>query len=247
MVIPAPIPLDVTAENIPLTILYEDDDVIVVDKPAGMVTHPSAGHLSGTLVNAILGHCRHTLSGVGGVMRPGIVHRLDRDTSGAIIIAKNDFAHEHLAAQLKSRKLSRTYVAVVKGGVKTAEGIIDAPIGRSHADRKKMGVREDGREAVSLYRVTQKVNKASVVEVSLKTGRTHQIRVHMLYLGYPVAGDAVYGRSAGGFHIKRQALHAWRLTFVHPRTGADVTVTAPLPNDMVALIKSLGGDPAAYL
>lgn len=233
------------AEEIPLGVVYEDGDVVVVNKPAGMVTHPSAGHSSGTLVNALLAHCKD-LSGVGGVERPGIVHRLDKDTSGLIIAAKNDKAHLSLSAQLKDRTLSRTYVAVVKGTPKKAEGVIKARVGRHPAHRKKMAVLKDGgRLAVSHYRVAQKLAGASVVEVSLETGRTHQVRVHMQSLGHPVIGDTLYSRG-GKYPIKRQALHAWKLMFKHPRTGEVIKLAAPIPADMEKLIRALGGDPSAY-
>jgi len=245
--IPAPKPPEnVAPEDIPLDVLYEDDDLIVVNKSAGMVTHPAAGHSGGTLVNALLRHCKN-LSGIGGVARPGIVHRLDKDTSGALIAAKNDAAHLSLSSQLKDRTMSRTYVAVVKGRPKKDEGVIDANIGRHPFHRKKMAaLKEGGRPAVSHYKVAQELEGASVVEVSLMTGRTHQIRAHLLSINCPVAGDPVYSRGAGKFPIKRQALHAWKVKFVHPATGRQMEFAAPLPDDMAELIRSLKGDPSPY-
>ena len=244
---PEPEDMDTAApEDIPLDVAYEDDEVIVINKPPGMVTHPSAGHRSGTLVNALLAHCG-ALSCVGGVTRPGIVHRLDKDTSGIIIAAKTDRAHQSLSAQLKDRTLSRTYVAVVRGKPKSTEGIIETSIGRHPVHRKKMAVlKKGGRVAVSSYRVAQELEGASVVEVSLRTGRTHQVRVHMKHIGCPIAGDTVYGRGGGGFPIKRQALHAWRLAFTHPATGRRMELAAPLADDMAGLIRALGGDPSPY-
>lgn len=234
-------------EKIPLDVLYEDGDVIVVNKPPGMAAHPSAGHRGGTLVNALLAHCER-LSGVGGVARPGIVHRLDKGTSGVIVAAKNDEASLSLSAQLKDRTMSRTYVAVVRDAPREDEGVIETRIGRHPRDRKKMAVlKEGGRGAVSRYRVAQRLSGASVVEVSLMTGRTHQIRVHMLHINCPVAGDPVYSRGKDRLPIKRQALHAWKIRFVHPRTGETMEFFAPLPEDMARLIRALGGDPSPYL
>ncbi|MGK7345684.1 MAG: RluA family pseudouridine synthase [Candidatus Nitrospinota bacterium M3_3B_026] len=243
---PAP-PEKAVPEDIPLDVVYEDGDVIVVNKPPGMVVSPAAGHRGGTLVNALLAHCGG-LSSVGGAARPGIVHRLDKDTSGVIIAAKNDKASLSLSSQLKERTMSRTYVAVVKGAPREDEGVIDTLIGRHPRDRKKMAtLKEGGRRAVSRYRVAQRLSGASVVEVSLMTGRTHQIRVHMLHINCPVAGDPVYSRGKNRLPIKRQALHAWKIRFVHPRTGKEVELRSPIPADMESLIRALGGDPSPYL
>lgn len=246
--IPEPTLLEVLPEAIPLSVLYEDDSLIAINKPAGMVIHPSAGHPAGTLVNALLAHCGDSLSGIGGVMRPGIVHRLDKETSGVILVAKNDEAHISLSRQLKERTITKTYVAVVKGLPKNGKGTITTQIGRSRSDRKKMTVtKSGGRGAVTEYRVTSTLEKVSVVEITLVTGRTHQIRVHMKHINCPVVGDPVYSRGIGKFPIKRQALHAWRISFDHPVSGKSVTLTAPLPDDMARLISSVGGDPAPYL
>ncbi|MBI4666352.1 MAG: RluA family pseudouridine synthase [Nitrospinae bacterium] len=246
--IPAPKPAQVLPENIPLDVVYEDDDIIVINKPAGMVAHPAAGHFTGTLVHALLEHCMGNLSGVGGELRPGIVHRLDKDTTGLIVAAKNDRAHQSLTNQLSERAMSRVYVAVVKGSPKQAEGVVEANIGRHPKQRKKMAVlKRGGRPAATKYRVTQNLGKASVVELSLLTGRTHQIRVHMQSINCPVAGDQDYARSGGGYPIKRQALHAWRLKLVHPVSGEHMEFSAPLPEDMTQLIKFLGGNPEPYL
>jgi 23S rRNA pseudouridine1911/1915/1917 synthase len=245
--IPDAAPSAILAEDIPLTIVYEDASLLVIDKPAGMVVHPAAGHREGTLVNAVLAHCGGSLSGVGGVARPGIVHRLDKLTSGLIMVAKSDAAHHGLAAQLKSRALSRTYLAVVKGIPKEAAGVIDAPIGRDPKERKRQGVVEGGRTAVSRYVVLQRLKGAALVQVALETGRTHQVRVHMRHLGHPVLGDVLYSRAAGKDRIGRQALHAWKLTFVHPVTGETMSFTAPPPPDILKLIQSLGGDLAPLI
>ncbi len=245
--IPAPEPLDVQAEDIPLEIVYEDDDLVVINKPAGMVTHPAAGHSHGTLVNALLYYCEF-LSGIGGVMRPGIVHRLDKETSGLIVVAKNDAAHQYLSAQLKSRALSRRYLAIVKGAPKTKKGEVNAPIGRHPKNRKKMAVvANGGKEAVTRYKTLLEMDKATLLEVSLVTGRTHQIRVHMLSINLPVIGDKTYSRGAPGYKIKRQALHAWKISFKRPSDGEVIELRAPLPADMASLIELLGGDPSPYL
>ncbi len=244
--IPEPEPSDLVPEDIPLDIVYEDGDIIVVNKSAGMVVHPSAGHDSGTLVHALLGH-GGDLSGVGGVLRPGIVHRLDKDTSGLIVIAKNDNTHRELSGQLQRRELTRIYVAVVKGTPKTAEGTIETGIGRHRRDRKKMAVLEEGgREAVTMYEVAQQLEKHSLLEIKLSTGRTHQIRVHMAHINHPVVGDLTYGRKEKPALIKRQALHAWQLRLVHPVSGEAQQFKAPIPEDMEGLIQKIGGDPTRY-
>ncbi|NLM37161.1 MAG: RluA family pseudouridine synthase [Firmicutes bacterium] len=228
-------PLAVAAEDLPLMILYEDGDLIVVNKPRGMVVHPAAGNASGTLVNALLKHCRD-LSGIGGVLRPGIVHRLDKDTTGVLVVAKNDFTHLGLAAQLKTRQMSRIYLALVHGALPAEEGEIIAPIGRHPVHRKKMAVVPQGKPAHTTYRMLAAFGPYTLVRVRLQTGRTHQIRVHFHYIGHPVAGDPVYGTGKEPFAIGGQALHAAGIRFVHPRTGQEVKVAAPLPADLEAAI-----------
>ncbi|HEY8392488.1 MAG TPA: RluA family pseudouridine synthase [Capillibacterium sp.] len=228
-------PLAVEAEDLPLNILYEDQDLIVVNKPRGMVVHPAAGNPRGTLVNALLKHCQD-LSGIGGVLRPGIVHRLDKDTSGALVVAKNDFTHLALAAQLKKRQMFRVYLALVHGALPAPEGEIDAPIGRHPVNRKKMAVVPQGRPAITRYRVLAELGPYTLVQAKLVTGRTHQIRVHFQYLGHPVAGDPVYGRGKEPFALEGQALHAAMLGFTHPRTGKAMRFAAPLPPDLAAAI-----------
>lgn len=225
--VPEPIVLELTPENIPLEIVYEDEDVAVVNKPQGMVVHPSAGHPNGTLVNALLFHMQD-LSSINDVIRPGIVHRIDKDTSGLLMIAKNDFAHESLAKQLKEKTSLRKYVALVHGVIPHEKGVIDAPIGRSKTDRKMQAVIEEGKPAVTHFQVLERFADFTLVELQLETGRTHQIRVHMKYIGYPLAGDPVYGpkKTLPG---KGQFLHAQVLGFEHPRTGEFLTFTAPLP------------------
>lgn len=225
--VPEPTVLELTPENIPLEIVYEDEDVAVVNKPQGMVVHPSAGHPNATLVNALLFHMQN-LSSINDVIRPGIVHRIDKDTSGLLMIAKNDFAHESLAKQLKEKTSLRKYVALVHGVIPHEKGVIDAPIGRSKTDRKMQAVIEEGKPAVTHFQVLERFADFTLVELQLETGRTHQIRVHMKYIGYPLAGDPVYGpkKTLPG---KGQFLHAQVLGFEHPRTGEFLTFTAPLP------------------
>lgn len=225
--VPEPTVLELTPENIPLEIVYEDEDVAVVNKPQGMVVHPSAGHPNGTLVNALLFHMQN-LSSINDVIRPGIVHRIDKDTSGLLMIAKNDFAHESLTKQLKEKTSLRKYVALVHGVIPHEKGVIDAPIGRSKTDRKMQAVIEEGKPAVTHFQVLERFADFTLVELQLETGRTHQIRVHMKYIGYPLAGDPVYGpkKTLPG---KGQFLHAQVLGFEHPRTGEFLTFTAPLP------------------
>lgn len=219
-------------ENIPLDVRYEDDDVIVVNKPVGMVVHPAAGHESGTLVNALLYHCGTSLSGIGGEKRPGIVHRIDKDTSGLIIAAKNDRAHASLSAQLKDHSMYRVYAAVAIGGFSDEEGTVDAPIGRSRTDRKKMAVdRQNGRSAVTHWKVEERFSGYTYLTCQLETGRTHQIRVHLSSIGHPLLGDPVYGGVRKAWSdLQGQCLHAKALTFTHPATGERLTVTAPLPD-----------------
>ena len=230
------------AQQIPLDVCYEDADVIVVNKPKGLVVHPAPGHPDGTLVNALLAHCGDSLSGIGGERRPGIVHRIDKDTSGLIIAAKNDFAHASLAAQLKDHSLARTYVCIVCGNIREDSGVIDAPIGRHPADRKKMAVTEkNSRSAVTHWRVLERFGGYTLVECRLETGRTHQIRVHMAYRGHPILGDMVYGHKKPELGQDSQCLHARELTFVHPRTGERVTVSCELPEYFEQLLQKLRG------
>jgi 23S rRNA pseudouridine1911/1915/1917 synthase len=220
---------DMQAEDIPLAILHEDSDILVLDKPAGLVVHPGAGNATGTLVQALLHHCKD-LSGIGGVERPGIVHRLDKETSGCLVIAKNDMAHQSLAAQFANRTVEKTYLAIVEGTLRRGSGTIDAPIGRHRVNRQKMAVvpEEKGREAVTNYRVLAAAEGLNLVECQPKTGRTHQIRVHLKHLGHPLAGDPVYGRRG---KFLRHMLHAWKLAFDHPRSAERLELTAPLPAD----------------
>ncbi len=229
VIIPDAVSLDVEAENIPLNIYYEDDDLLVVYKPKGMVVHPAPGNHNGTLVNALLWHCKDSLSGINGVLRPGIVHRIDKDTSGLLLVAKNDFAHVNLAAQIKEHSLNRIYQTIVYGVNMPDEGDVDAPIGRSTKDRKKMAIVEGGRSAQTHYSVVKRFVGFTHLMCKLKTGRTHQIRVHMAYLGHPVAGDAVYGPKNVITQLNGQCLHAGTLGFIHPRTGEYMEFTAPLP------------------
>ncbi len=239
--VPAPVPYEeVKPEPIPLNILYEDDDLLVIDKPAGMVVHPAPGHTSGTLVNAILYHCPD-LRGVGGVERPGIVHRLDKDTSGLILVAKHDRAHRELQRQFKEREIEKAYLALVEGHLQPKEGRIEAPIGRDKRHRKRMAVIRDGREAVTEYRVIAYYDDYTLVEVYPLTGRTHQIRVHFAFIGHPLVGDTVYGRRKQRLKpwLKRQFLHAHRLRFRLPRTGEWVEFTSPLPEDLQAVLDKL--------
>ncbi|MBQ1182484.1 MAG: RluA family pseudouridine synthase [Phascolarctobacterium sp.] len=237
--LPEPQPLDVQPENIPLDIIYEDEDVVVVNKARGMVVHPAAGNYSGTLVNALLYHCKN-LSGINGVIRPGIVHRLDKDTSGIMVCAKNDAAHVSLSEQIQSKTAQRTYLAVVRGNIKTDSGVIETQIARDKDDRKKMAVvKEGGRNAVTEYEVVERFGKYTIVKCKLKTGRTHQIRVHMEYLGYPLVGDPKYSPMKTPFSINGQALHSLTLAFDHPRTGERMEFEAKLPEDLHKVVTRL--------
>lgn len=227
------------AQDIPLDVVYEDDDVIVVNKPTGLVVHPAPGHPDGTLVNALLHHCGDSLSGIGGEKRPGIVHRIDRDTSGLIIAAKNDAAHLALSAQLKDHSLSRTYECLVTGNMKQDSGTVDAPIGRSSADRKKMAVVPTGRRAVTHWEVVARYPGVTHLRCRLETGRTHQIRVHMAYIGHPILGDTVYGAKKPVPGLTGQCLHATGLRFIHPRTGEPVELHCPLPPEFTAMLQKL--------
>lgn len=229
----------IAAQDIPLEVCYEDADVIVVNKPKGLVVHPAPGHADGTLVNALLAHCGDTLSGIGGEKRPGIVHRIDRDTSGLIIAAKNDAAHLALSAQLKDHSLSRTYECLVTGNMKQDSGTVDAPIGRSSADRKKMAVVPTGRRAVTHWEVVARYPGVTHLRCRLETGRTHQIRVHMAYIGHPILGDTVYGAKKPVPGLTGQCLHATGLRFIHPRTGEPVELHCPLPPEFTAMLQKL--------
>lgn len=240
--IPKPQPLDVAPEKIDISILYEDDDIIVVDKPKGMVVHPACGNYSGTLVNALLAHCGDRLSDINGIIRPGIVHRIDKDTSGVLVVAKNNNAHERLSARLKEHDIKRIYNALVKGTIREESGKIDAPIGRHPVDRKKMAVNiKNGRRAVTYFKVLERLSDTTFTEVTLETGRTHQIRVHMSYIGYPVLGDAVYGKKDNTFGLEGQALHARILGFVHPSTNKYMEFESKLPEYFTNLLASLRG------
>ena len=226
-------------QDIPLDVVYEDDDVIVVNKPTGLVVHPAPGHPDGTLVNALLHHCGDSLSGIGGEKRPGIVHRIDRDTSGLIIAAKNDAAHLALSAQLKDHSLSRTYECLVTGNMKQDSGTVDAPIGRSSADRKKMAVVPTGRRAVTHWEVVARYPGVTHLRCRLEPGRTRQIRVHMAYIGHPILGDTVYGAKKPVPGLTGQCLHATGLRFIHPRTGEPVELHCPLPPEFTAMLQKL--------
>ena len=240
--IPEAVEPSVCAEDIPLSVLYEDDDILIVDKPKGMVVHPAPGHYSGTLVNAVMFHCRDNLSGINGVLRPGIVHRIDKDTTGALIICKNDETHNAIAALLKTHSITRRYRAVVFGSLKQDNGTIDAPIGRHPNDRKKMAVNEkNGKRAVTHYTVLEHMGKYTYIECQLETGRTHQIRVHMASMGHPLLGDTVYTGQKQPFHLNGQVLHAMTIGFVHPRTGEYMEFEAPLPDYFMALLEKLRG------
>lgn len=231
---------DIVAEDIPLDILYEDEDILIVNKPKQMVVHPAAGHYSGTLVNAVMHHCKENLSGINGVMRPGIVHRIDMDTTGSLVICKNDLAHQHVAEQLKEHSFKRIYHAIVHGVIKEDEGVVNAPIGRHPVDRKKMSINhKNGKPAVTHYRVLQRFEKFTYIECELETGRTHQIRVHMASIGHPILGDLVYGPAKCPYKLQGQTLHAKILGIVHPRTGQYVQTDAPLPEYFQELLKKL--------
>lgn len=240
LTVPEAVEPEIVPEDLQLEIVYEDADIILVNKPKGMVVHPAAGHYSGTLVNGLMHHCREDLSGINGVMRPGIVHRIDMDTTGVLIVCKNDMAHNAIAAQLKEHTITRTYYAIVHGVIKADEGTVDAPIGRHPVDRKKMSINEKhGREAVTHYRVLERFRQFTYVECRLETGRTHQIRVHMASIGHPLLGDAVYGPAKCPYKLQGQTLHAGVLGIIHPRTEAYLEVSAPLPEYFEQLLKKL--------
>ena len=249
LAVPDPAPPHNVAQEIPLPILFEDEHLLVVDKPAGLVVHPAAGNRDGTLVNALLHHCGGSLSGIGGVARPGIVHRIDKDTSGLLVIAKHDKAHEGLARQFAAHSIDRRYLAIVSGVPRQSEGTVDAPLARSTHDRKKIAIVKDGRgkRAVTYWKRVELLNDAALVECRLETGRTHQVRVHMASIGHPLVGDPVYGRGKSGHRellnqldFKRQALHAAHLGFVHPVTKGRLSFDSALPSDMQELFNRLG-------
>ena len=240
LTIPEPEEPEILPEDIPLDILYEDSDVILINKPKDMVVHPAAGHYTGTLVNALMYHCKGDLSGINGVLRPGIVHRIDKDTTGVLIVCKNDKAHNALAEQLKEHSITRKYRAIVCGNLKEDEGTVDAPLGRHPQDRKKMAiVRTGGKRAVTHYRVLERFGNYTYIECQLETGRTHQIRVHMASLGHPLLGDEVYGRVKSPFKLEGQTLHAMVLGFIHPTTGEYMEFEAPLPEYFEKLLEKL--------
>ena len=237
--LPEPEPVEAVPQDIPLDVVYEDADVIVVNKPSGMVVHPAPGHPDGTLVNALLYHCAGTLSGVGGALRPGIVHRIDRDTSGLIIAAKNDAAHQYLSAQLADHTLARTYECIVAGALREDRGTVDAPIARHPTDRKRMAVVAGGREAVTHWEVIARYPGYTHVRCRLETGRTHQIRVHMAYIGHPILGDTVYGAKKEVPGLTGQCLHAVGLRFLHPRTHEVVELFCPLPEEFTRMLQKI--------
>lgn len=228
--IPEAVSPSIPAEDIPLSVLYEDDDILIVNKPKGMVVHPAPGHYSGTLVNAVMFHCKDHLSGINGVMRPGIVHRIDKDTTGSIIICKNDTAHNMVAAQLKEHSITRRYRAIVYGRLQDDEGCIDAPIGRAPRERKKMAINNtNGKSAITHYKVIKRYKDYTYIECHLETGRTHQIRVHMASIGHPLLGDTVYSNRKSKFNLEGQTLHAMTIGLIHPSSGEYLEVSAPLP------------------
>ena len=238
--IPDAVPTEIVPENIPLDILYEDDDLLIVNKPKGMVVHPAVGHSTGTLVNAIMYHCQGNLSGINGEIRPGIVHRIDKDTTGSLIICKNDEAHRNIAEQIKEHSVTRRYVGVVAGTFSEESGTVEGAIGRHPNDRKRMTINEkNGKPAVTHYRVIQTLKGASFMEFELETGRTHQIRVHMASISHPLLGDTVYGNSKNPYKLQGQALHARTIGFIHPTTGEYIEVSAPIPEYMTELVRKL--------
>lgn len=237
--VPEPEETEIVPEDIPLDILYEDSDLLIVNKPKNMVVHPSAGHYSGTLVNAVMYHCKDSLSGINGEIRPGIVHRIDKDTTGSLIICKNDETHIAIAEQIKVHSVKRIYRGIVSGHVRETEGTVEGDIGRHPTDRKKMAIVSGGRHAVTHYRVLAQFANASYMEFKLETGRTHQIRVHMASIGHPLLGDTVYGNQKNPYHLQGQALHAMMIGFIHPGTGEYMEVSAPLPEYFQELIQRL--------
>ena len=240
--IPKPQETNIKPENIPIEIVYEDNDIIVVNKPKGMVVHPANGNPDGTLVNAIMAICKGSLSGIGGEIRPGIVHRLDKDTSGLLIIAKNDRAHINMSNQIKNREVKKIYIALVRGNVNEEEATINMPIGRRTKDRKKMAVRKDGKEAITHFKVLKRYSKYTLLEVKIDTGRTHQIRVHMSEIGHPIIGDMVYSNGKNEFSVSGQMLHAKSLYFKHPITGKNIHLDAELPQYFKDVLDKLEGE-----
>ncbi len=240
IIIPKAKEIDLKAQDIPLDVIYEDNDIIVINKTKGMVVHPANGNPDGTLVNAVMNLCKDSLSGIGGEIRPGIVHRLDKDTSGAIIVAKNDKAHIALSEQLKNHEIKKTYLALVRGIIKENEATINMPIARSKKDRKKMDVDKDGKEAITHFKVLERYkNKYTLLQINLETGRTHQIRVHLSHIGYPIIGDEVYSNGKNEWNVSGQCLHAWKLEFKHPITGKKISLEAEIPEYFKNIIKEL--------
>ncbi len=231
--------IELKPQEMPLDIIYEDEDMLVINKEKGIVVHPGNGNPDGTLANAVMAKCKGSLSGIGGKIRPGIVHRIDKDTSGLIIVAKNDTAHLNLSKQIQDRKVKKTYIALVRGVIKENEATINMPIGRSSKDRKKMAVTKDGKEAITHFKVLKRYNGFTLLEVKIETGRTHQIRVHLSEIGYPIVGDEVYSNGKNPFGVKGQMLHAEKLELKHPRTGKDLTFEAPVPKYFEDIINQL--------
>ena len=231
--------IELKAQDIPIEIIYEDQDIIVVNKPKGMVVHPANGNPDGTLVNAIMAICKDSLSGIGGEIRPGIVHRLDKDTSGLLIVAKNDKAHVNMSEQIKNHEVKKTYMALVRGCIKENEATIDMPIGRSNSDRKKMAVNKNGKNAVTHIKVLKRYDKYTLLEINIETGRTHQIRVHLSHIGFPVIGDYIYSNGKNEFGVVGQCLHAKELEFKHPISGDEMKLKAPLPEYFENILKKL--------
>ena len=231
--------IEIKPQEIPIEIIYEDKDIIVVNKPKGMVVHPANGNPDGTLVNAIMAICKDSLSGIGGELRPGIVHRLDKDTSGLLIIAKNDKAHVNMSEQIKNHQVRKTYIALVRGVIKENEATINMPIGRSTSDRKKMAVNKNGKEAITHIKVLKRYDKYTLLEVNIETGRTHQIRVHLSHIGYPIIGDYTYSNGKNEFGVVGQCLHARKLEFKHPITNKEIKLEAPLPEYFEKIINEL--------
>lgn len=231
--------IDIVAQDIPIDILYEDKDIIVVNKPKGMVVHPANGNPDGTVVNAIMNLCGDSLSGIGGKIRPGIIHRLDKDTSGVLIVAKNDNAHVNISNQIKNRETKKYYIALVRGVIKENEATINMPIGRSKKDRKKMAVTKDGKEAITHFRVIKRYDNYTLLEIKIDTGRTHQIRVHLAEIGHPVVGDYIYSNGKNPFGVEGQMLHAKQIEFKHPSTGEQMKIEAPVPDYFNEIIEKL--------
>lgn len=234
--------IELKAENIPIEVIYEDEDIIVVNKPKGLVVHPAVGNPDGTLVNAIMAICKNSLSGIGGEIRPGIVHRLDKDTSGILIIAKNDLAHINLSNQIKNHEVEKTYIALVRGVVKENEATINMPIGRSTKDRKKMAVNRNGKSAITHFKVLKRYDKYTLLEVKIETGRTHQIRVHLSHIGYPVVGDYTYSNGKNDFNVEGQMLHSKKIKFKHPKTNKEMELEASLPEYFQEILNKLEGE-----